>query len=108
MKNLKKMVSTALAAIMITAGLALPSYASDTNEIVPYAALCPACGTGEMIKQPTEYGSWFIVGSIRCTHGDIWATDEIQQRTVTTVYTCNFCGSSDVTVTTEERIVHHG
>lgn len=103
---MKKMITLALTALLIFVCLAFPVGAANEG-IMLTGALCPECSYGQMIHKPVVYTEWDIIGAIRCTHGDPWATDEIQERGVTDTYTCSYCGISDITRTTETRIVHH-
>lgn len=97
-----------VACIMTTALVITCALSSSAAEIVPYGASCGNCYIGSMNLTSTDYSAWHTAGTTPCTHGNPWAIDEIQERTVTVTWTCSNCGYSQSATSTESQVVCHG
>lgn len=116
MTRMKKLISIVLTAVLLSTSFAAISFASennniqDTNEIQLQVILCANCQRREMVMRPVSYSYWYTLDHISCTHNvshpyRCW--DEVQERTVTFNYVCNFCGApSPLTISSEQRVVH--
>ncbi len=110
MRLWKKILVATFFSILLLPAASLSSSASDDNS----NSVCTQCGQGTMVISSVKNSPWEIVGSTPCTHiddptvrYDPWVLDEIQQRIITTTYTCDNCGHIEVLNTEETQIVHH-
>lgn len=68
------------------------------------SAPCPHCGEGEFELTDHEYTTWLTIGYTGCGHNPRY-NDQVQNRHVVNVLTCNKCGINYCPLSVESKVV---
>ncbi len=68
------------------------------------SALCPHCGDGKFKLRDHEYTEWLTVSYTRCSQTP-WRNDQVQQRHVINILTCDGCGLNYCPLSLEFKVV---